>query len=291
MQATVFGGSGFLGSHVCDLLSENGYKVIVFDKKKSSWIKKKQQMFIGDINNKIDVKKAISGSKIIYNFAGLADIEDCKKKPIDTIQQNILGNANIIEQSIKQKVKRYIFASSMYVYSKEGSFYRCSKRSSEMYLEEYSKLHKIKYTILRYGSLYGPRSNNTNGLYRIISNAIKKKKLFYEGNLDSIREYIHVKDAADLSLQILDRKYENKKIILTGSQNIRMSDLMLMIGEILNLKSKKIYFSKNKRITHYDITPYSFDEDLNFKLNSKLNIDLGQGILNLIKDIKNNVRN
>tara|TARA_Y100001970_G_C14191135_1_gene835462 strand:- start:1490 stop:2029 length:540 start_codon:yes stop_codon:yes gene_type:complete len=179
----------------------------------------------------------------------------------------------------------------MYVYSKEGSFYRCSKRSSEMYLEEYSKLHKIKYTILRYGSLYGPRSNNTNGLYRIISNAIKKKKLFYEGNLDSIREYIHVKDAADLSLQILDRKYENKKIILTGSQNIRMSDLMLMIGEILNLKSKKIYFSKNKRITHYDITPYSFDEDLNFKLNSKLNIDLGQGILNLIKDIKNNVRN
>ena len=40
MQATVFGGSGFLGSHVCDLLSEQGYKVEIFDKKKSKWMKK-----------------------------------------------------------------------------------------------------------------------------------------------------------------------------------------------------------------------------------------------------------
>ena len=44
MQATVFGGSGFLGSHVCDLLSEQGYKkVVIFDKKKSKWMKKKSK--------------------------------------------------------------------------------------------------------------------------------------------------------------------------------------------------------------------------------------------------------
>ena len=286
MQATVFGGSGFLGSHVCDLLSEQGYKVVIFDKKKSNWINKNQKMVIGDINNQNDVKKGITGSKVVYNFAGFADIDECKKKPKDTITQNILGNANILEQSIKQKIKRYVFASSMYVYSREGSFYRCSKKSSEMYLEEYSKIYNINYTILRYGSLYGPRSGTNNGLYRIISKAIKNKKLFYEGNLNSLREYIHVKDAANLSLKVLDENYINKKVILTGSQNIRMSDLMIMIGEILNLKNKKIYFSKNKRITHYDITPYSFDDDLTYKLNSKLNIDLGQGILNLVKEIK-----
>lgn len=286
MQATVFGGSGFLGSHVCDLLSEQGYKVVIFDKKKSKWMKKNQKMIVGDINNQKDVKKGILGSRIVYNFAGLADIDACKKSPKDTIIQNILGNANILEQSVKQNVKRYVFASSMYVYSREGSFYRCSKKSSEMYLEEYSKIYNIKYTILRYGSLYGPRSGANNGLHRIVSKAIKSKKLYYEGNLNSLREYIHVKDAANLSIKVLDKKYVNKKVILTGSQNIKMSDLMLMVGEILNLRNKKIYFSKNKRITHYDITPYAFDDDLTYKLNSKLNIDLGQGILNLIKDIK-----
>ena len=113
----------------------------------------------------------------------------------------------------------------MYVYSKEGSFYRCSKKSSEMYLEEYSKLTRLKYTILRYGSLYGPRSNIKNGLYRFIYNSIKKNKLIYEGNLSAIREYIHVLDAADLSVKILDKKYMNKKIILTGNQNIKMMEL------------------------------------------------------------------
>ena len=289
MQATVFGGSGFLGSHVCDALSQNGFIVKIFDKKKSFWIKKNQKMIVGDINDQVSIKKAIQGSEIVYNFAGIADIDECKIKPIETIQQNILGNAKIIEESIKNKVKRYVFASSMYVYSKEGSFYRCSKKSSEMYLEEYAKLNNLQYTILRYGSLYGPRSNINNGLYSFIYNAIKKNKLFYEGNPSSIREYIHVLDAAVLSVKVLDEKYANKKIILTGSHNIKMADLMLMIGEILGLKNKKIHTGKNKKITHYDITPYSFDDDHCFKLNSKLNIDLGQGILKLIEEIKKNV--
>jgi len=289
MQATVFGGSGFLGSHVCDSLTLKGFKVIIFDKKKSPWIKKNQKMIIGDINDNQKLVKSIKGSSIVYNFAGLADIDESKDNPIETVKQNILGNSRIIEESINQKVKRFVLASSMYVYSKEGSFYRCSKKSCEMYLEEYAKLYGLKYTILRYGSLYGPRSNIKNGLYSFIFNSMKKNKLFYEGNLNAIREYIHVLDAANLSVSILDKKYENKKIILTGNQNIKMNDLMKMIGEILGLKNKKIYTNQNKKVTHYDITPYSFDEDLCFKLNSKMNIDLGQGILKLIKEIKENV--
>lgn len=289
MQVTVFGGSGFLGSHVCDHLSYKGFKVIIFDKKKSPWLKKNQKMIVGDINDINSLKNSIKGSSVVYNFAGIADIDDSKNDPIETIKLNILGNSRIIEEVINQKIKRFVLASSMYVYSNEGSFYRCSKKSCEMYLEEYAKLYNLKYTILRYGSLYGPRSNIKNGLYSFIFNSIKKKKLYFNGNLNAIREYIHVLDAASLSVKILDKKYENKKIILTGNQNIKMNDLMKMIGEILNLKNKTIYTSRNKKKTHYDITPYSFDEDLCFKLNSKMNIDLGQGILKLIKEIKDNV--
>merc|ERR1711966_614161 len=121
---------------------------------------------------------SIKGSSIVYNFAGLADIDESKDNPIETVKQNILGNSRIIEESINQKVKRFVLASSMYVYSKEGSFYRCSKKSCEMYLEEYAKLYGLKYTILRYGTLYGPRSNIKNGLYSFIFNSMKKNKLF-----------------------------------------------------------------------------------------------------------------
>ena len=61
-----------------------------------------------------------------------------------------------------------MFASTIYVYSLDGNFYRCSKQAAESFIEEYNRLFNLDYTILRYGSIYGPRSDNRNGLYKII---------------------------------------------------------------------------------------------------------------------------
>ena len=49
MNITVWGGSGFLGSHVCDVLTEKGHKVTIADTIKSKWKKNEQDMLIGDI--------------------------------------------------------------------------------------------------------------------------------------------------------------------------------------------------------------------------------------------------
>ena len=51
MKILVLGGSGFLGSHVSDILTKKGNEVRIFDTKKSKWIKKKQKMYIGKILN------------------------------------------------------------------------------------------------------------------------------------------------------------------------------------------------------------------------------------------------
>ena len=75
------------------------------------------------------------------------------------------------------KVKKFVYASTVYVNSKEGGFYRCSKSASENYVEEYSNFYHLDYTILRFGSLYGPRSDDSNGLLNIVRNAVKHKKL------------------------------------------------------------------------------------------------------------------
>ena len=152
--------------------------------------KRPENSFLGNVMNSKDLEKVISKSKIVYHFAALGDIDDTVKKPIETAKVNIIGTLNVLELCKKYKVKRLIFASTIYVYSTDGNFYKCSKQSSESFIEEYNKQYNLEYTILRYGSIYGPRSNTSNGIYRIVDSAIKNKQIVYEGDKDLHEESI-----------------------------------------------------------------------------------------------------
>ena len=153
-KVVVIGGAGFVGSHTADALSNKGYKVTIFDKEKSPWLKEDQKMIIGDVLNIDQVRNAISGSKYVYHFAGIADISESKKNPIETINTNVIGTTNTVQASLDFGVSRYIFASTMYVYSSYGSFYRSTKQASESIIEVYAEQFGLEYSILRYGSLY-----------------------------------------------------------------------------------------------------------------------------------------
>ena len=130
----VLGGAGFIGSHVVDALIEKKFNVIIYDKKKTNWISKKHKFYKGNISNLHQVDKLLKKVNIVYNFAGVSDLSDAHKNPLDTINYNILTNAKIIELCIKNKIKRYIYASSIYALSNQGSFYKCSKQAAENYL-------------------------------------------------------------------------------------------------------------------------------------------------------------
>lgn len=67
-KVIVFGGSGFLGSHICDQLTDLNYDVTIFDKKKSKYLKRKQKIFIGDISNFTQVKRAIKKYELYFTF-------------------------------------------------------------------------------------------------------------------------------------------------------------------------------------------------------------------------------
>jgi UDP-glucose 4-epimerase len=85
MKAIVFGGSGFLGSHVADALDDAGYKVVVYDIKLSPYLRKSQAMVTGDILDQKKVEAAVKDCDIVYNFAGIADIDEASKKPLESV--------------------------------------------------------------------------------------------------------------------------------------------------------------------------------------------------------------
>jgi len=288
MKVIIFGGSGFLGSHVADILDNLGNDVLIYDIKVSPYLRSSQKMIMGDILDQKKVEAAVKGCKVVYNFAGIADIDETCKKPLDSIKYNILGNSIVLEAARKAHIKRFVFASSLYVYSKAGGFYRSTKQSCELLIENYQEIYGLPYTILRYGSLYGPRSDEKNFIYRIIHQALTDKKITRHGDGEELREYIHVRDAAQGSVEILSDEFTNQHVILTGNQQMRVKDLLFMIREMMGNKIKLEFLSPEKN-SHYEITPYSFAPKIGKRLISKTSHDLSQGMLETMYDLYKNI--
>ena len=290
MKILVIGGGGFLGSHVADELSKKEHQVTIYDKISPLSLKKNQKMVVGDITDFEKINSIISKNDIVYHFAGIAGIKEASENPISTVKNNILATTYILESCKKNKVKRFIFASSIYVYSDLGSFYRTSKQSCELLIENYNKIYDLNFTILRYGALYGRRANDFNFIGNAVRQALINKKIYREGTGAGIRDYIHVVDASLASVAILKKKYKNYYVMISGNQTARVSDVLTMIKEILNNEIEIIY-SDAEEEDHYELTPYTFRPRIAKKIVLSEYHDLGQGILDCIFDIYKKISN
>jgi UDP-glucose 4-epimerase len=280
-KVVVFGGSGFLGSHLADILSNEGFKVVIFDLNKSQYLSNDQEMVVGNILDREQIRKVINGAKFVYHFAAIADIKEAQEKPVEAVEVNILSTTYILDACREFGVERFIYGSTIYVYSEHGSFYRSTKQASELIIENYQKIYDLDYTILRYGSLYGPRANHFNFINRIIIQAIKHRKIYREGNGEELREYIHIKDAARASVEILTNDFANSNIMITGTKSMRIRDLLAMIKEMFNEKID-IEYTNEVLDAHYNITPYTFKPKVAKKYQLNYYHDLGQGVLDQI---------
>ena len=291
MRVTVFGGAGFLGSHVADALSHAGHAVTVFDVKPSPYLRPDQQGIVGDILNAKQVSGAVKGCDVVYNFAGLADIEEANACPLETVRANVLGNTILLEAARQEKVKRFVFASSLYVYSNAGAFYRSTKQACELIIENYREAYSLPYTILRYGSLYGDRADGKNWVHRMLTQAVAEGRIIRYGDGEEMREYIHVRDAARYSVAILASEYENQHVIISGHQAIKIKDLLTMVKEMMGGRIEVEYRSPEETPSpseaklHYEVTPYSFKPKIAHKLVGNDYLDLGQGLLTLLDEI------
>ena len=284
MKIVFFGGSGFLGSHVCDKLSEAGHDVTIVDLRPSPYLRPDQKMVTGSLLDEDLVNTVVSGADAVFDFAGLADIGESNQKPVETARINVLGNVILLEACRKAGVRRYVFASTLYVYGKSGGFYRCSKQACELYIENYHDMFGLEYTILRYGSLYGPRADRRNAINRFVAEALEKGEITYYGAPTALREYIHVEDAALSTVEILKPEYANQNIVLTGDQPMQVGDLFRMIGEMLG-REIKINYQHDPNSGHYQITPYAFMPKVGRKMTQHLSTELGQGVLKVMEEI------
>ncbi len=257
MRILVTGASGFIGSHVSDFFSNKGFKVLLFDKKPSKYKQNNQKMIIGNINNLKHLNKATKNIHTLLHFAAEADLKDANENPFDAIDNNILGTVKIFRACLKNKVKKIIFASSIYARSEQGGIYSTTKLASEMLLERLCKKFKIKFVILRFGTVYGERANKFNTVQNFINDAKKRNKIFRETKGNEIRSYIHVKDVAKIVFKSKDKKYENSYINIFGNKKITIKELLSIIKK--NIPKLKVFYSSyDRRMYNYKVDPFTY---------------------------------
>ena len=286
----IFGGSGFIGFSLVKNLQEQGYaSIYIGDIKPPKEPLPKGVFYIQcDITDENSVASLFQESRpqVVYNLAGFANLDSAIKFPRTTMELNVLGNINVLDESVKSGVELFVYASSAYAMNDKGSFYGISKLTSEKIVEEYYKQHNLNYSILRYGSIYAAVDFDNNYLFQLVKSAIETGSIIHKGDGEELREYVHVKDVSELSVKVMENKdLWNASLMLTGNERMKRKELFEMIQEIIGNSKLKIQYLDDGYSNHYRFTPYSFQGTSAKKIIANPHYDMGQGILECVQKV------
>ncbi len=296
MKALVTGGSGFLGHYLVKELVKSGIETVIFDTVinrdnfNAGEVGGKIKFVEGDILDFDALYDAMDGCRLVFHTAAIADLDAARKTPVKTMQVNVIGTTNCLESARMRKVDRFLFASTVYTAGNWGSFYRVSKQAGESLCKTYHDEFGLNYTTLRYGSLYGRDANHWNFIYGVCKALLTTGEFTYISSKESVREYIHIFDAARETVRIAqDPEFSNKAVLITGHQRMKIEEFFNMVKEIMG-KEIKIHYTPAEQHRHYVATPYSFEADIPVRINLSTYVDISEGILDCLREIQKELK-
>ena len=230
-KVLVTGGSGFIGSHVVDVLIEKGENVRVLDIIKPH--RSDVEYVNGSIDSINDVNKSMTNIDVVFHIAAFSNIDKVLVNPLNAIKTNIIGTANVLEAARKHDVDRVLLASSYFVQNGKGHIYTTTKIASERLCHDYFELYGLKYTILRYGTAYGLRSRGEDVVSVFVDKALKDKKLVIHGTGKQYRNFIYVEDLAQGNVAALKKIAQNKTYVLCGNKAITINEVVKTIKGVI----------------------------------------------------------
>ena len=245
MKILITGGAGYIGSHVCNLLLDKGFKVTVIDNLitgNKELVPKKAKLIIADIADEKKIEDILTKENfdVVMHFAGLIRVDESVKEPEKYNEFNFEKAKKFLNICFKNKLFKIIFSSTASVYGSPKKQkilesdpldplnpYAISKLKLENFIISKSKELKISYVILRYFNVAGADERLRSGLISKFSSHLikiacevavgKREKLIINGNdyntLDGtpVRDYIHVTDLADIHFISARHLIENGK--------------------------------------------------------------------------------
>ena len=283
MKILVTGGCGFIGSHIVDLLIENGHEVVVLDNLSTGNkenLNEKAKFYEKDI--RMNLSKIFEEEKfdVVIHEAAQINVRSSMENPINDAEINILGSLNLIELSKKFDVKKFIYASSGGAMYGDPEKIPCDEEHkinplspygfSKGAVEWYIVNSGLKFCVLRYSNVYGPRQDPKGeaGVISIfIDNMLEGKKCFINGNGEQTRDFVYVEDVAKANLIALEKEgYFN---IGTGEE-ISVNNLFEGIKKVVGKGEKENRDEIKGEVSRISLDVSKAERELGWKAEVKI---------------------
>ena len=259
MKILVTGGAGFIGSHVVDFYVANGYDVVVVD-----------DLSTGRITNlnpaatfyKLDIRdpevaEIFEKEKPDYinHHAAQMDVRRSVSDPFFDADVNIIGSLKLIEYAKRYQIKKFIYISSGGAAYGEPEYLPCdedhpvnpicpygaSKHTVEHYLFIYHINYGLKYIVIRYPNVYGPRQNPRGeaGVVAIFSGKmLAGDRVSINGNGEQQRDFVHVSDCARANILAINANKDHHIYNLGSGRGTSINEIYILLAKITGYKKK-----------------------------------------------------
>jgi len=240
-RVLVTGGAGFIGGHLVDKLMSGGFDVVVLDDLSSG---RREHLSVhfgkanfclveGDVRDEADVKKALEGVDVVFHFAAIVSVDFSVKNPLLVNEVNVGGTLNVLKESVKAGVKRFVYASSCAVYGEPTNLpiseeqptnpmspYGVSKLAAEYYCRVFYEVYGLETVCLRFFNVLGSRQvigPYSGVIMKFIDKLKRGKEPIIYGDGKQTRDFVFVGDAVDACLRAMRCKDCVGEMINVGS--------------------------------------------------------------------------
>jgi len=274
MNVLVIGGNGFIGSHLVDKLLADSYKVCVFDRQLELYRAPLPSVdyHIGDFGNRAILANSLKNTDIVFHLISTTVPKTSNEDVAFDVMSNVVESLYLLEQCIKEHVKKIVFVSSggavygtppIMPVSEESptnpeSSYGITKLAIEKYLALFNRLYGLDYAIVRPSNPYGPRQNidGNQGVIAVFMGKIAKgQSIEIWGDGEAVKDYVFIDDLVDGIYRAAFRRTSAQIFNLGSGVGYTVNDLVQIITTVIGRQFTVKYRSKGL----YDVSKIFLD--------------------------------
>jgi UDP-glucose 4-epimerase len=262
--AVVTGGAGFIGSHMVDLLLDEGYRVRAIDnlvggrlenlahRKNDSAL----DVVVEDLRNVGPDSNLFADATYVFHFAGIGDIVPSIERPVEYMSANVLGTVHALEAARRAEVTKFVYAASSSCYGLAEEVptdeqaqistqypYALSKYQGEQAVLHWGQVYELPVVSVRIFNAYGPRSRTTGAYGAVfgvfLAQKLAGKPLTVVGDGSQSRDFLYVTDVARAFLAAAVSEHRQEVYNLGASNPQPVNRLVeLLGGDVVHLPTR-----------------------------------------------------